>query len=63
MLSLGEEARDHLGIILEAVFIVHDLGAMGHIVSYLLRKETHSAAKIGNTLTKPKPPTKPVALN
>ena len=63
MISLAEEARDLLGIMPQAAFIDDNLGAMGCMVSYLLRQETQNAAKTGNTPTKPKLPAKPVALS
>ncbi|KAF8538319.1 hypothetical protein BDD12DRAFT_928382 [Trichophaea hybrida] len=63
MISLAEKTRDLLGITPQAAFIDDDLGAMGRIVSCLLRQVTGNAAKAGNTLTNPKPPAEPVALS
>ncbi|KAF8538324.1 hypothetical protein BDD12DRAFT_885409 [Trichophaea hybrida] len=63
MISLAEKARDLLGIMAQAAFIVDDLGAMGHMVSSLLMQVIWNTAKAGNTPTRPKPSTKPVALS
>jgi hypothetical protein len=62
MISLLQDTRDLLGISFQAAFIDNDLGAMGDMVSYLLRQETWNAATTCNTLNKPKLPAMPVAL-
>ncbi|KAF8536359.1 hypothetical protein BDD12DRAFT_890390 [Trichophaea hybrida] len=63
MISITEETTHLLGITPHAAFIDDDHGAMGRMVSCLLRQETRNAAKAGNTPTKPKPPAEPVALS